>query len=117
MKKIRLFVLMAVLALVSVPCFAEGLGYINYEKVLNSLKQTTTIVDLLVPIKIELSTPEFLVVKENFDLTPAGIIKRLDLTTPRYSKLASHGHFGRLDLDLPWERLDYVDTLKKYLNK
>ena len=34
-----------------------------------------------------------------------------------YSKLASHGHFGRLDLDLPWERLDYVDTLKKYLNK
>ena len=55
--------------------------------------------------------------KENFDLTPAGIIKRLDLTTPRYSKLASHGHFGRLDLDLPWERLDYVDTLKKYLNK
>ena len=56
-------------------------------------------------------------VKENFDLTPAGIIKRLDLTTPRYSKLASHGHFGRLDLDLPWERLDYVDTLKKYLNK
>ena len=41
---------------------------INYEKVLNSLKQTTTIVDLLVPIKIELSTPEFLVVKENFDL-------------------------------------------------
>ena len=56
-------------------------------------------------------------IKENFDLTPAGIINRLDLTTPRYSKLASHGHFGRLDLDLPWERLDYVDVLKTYLNK
>ena len=56
-------------------------------------------------------------VKENFDLTPAGIIKRLDLTTPRYYKLASFGHFGRLDLDLPWERLDYVDILKTYLNR
>ena len=56
-------------------------------------------------------------IKDNFDLTPAGIIKRLDLTTPRYYKLASFGHFGRLDLDLPWERLDYVDVLKKYLNK
>lgn len=54
-------------------------------------------------------------IRENFDLTPAGIIKRLDLTTPRYYKLASFGHFGRLDLDLPWERLDYVDVLKKYL--
>ena len=56
-------------------------------------------------------------IKENFDLTPAGIIKRLDLTTPRYYKLASFGHFGRLDLDLPWERLDYVDSLKTYLGK
>ena len=56
-------------------------------------------------------------IKDNFDLTPAGIIKRLDLTTPRYYKLASFGHFGRLDLDLPWERLDYVDVLKTYLNK
>ena len=56
-------------------------------------------------------------IKDNFDLTPAGIIKRLDLTTPRYYKLASFGHFGRLDLDLPWEKLDYVDVLKKYLNK
>ena len=52
-------------------------------------------------------------VKENFDLTPAGIIKRLDLTTPRYSKLASHGHFGRLDLDLPWERLDKIENILK----
>ena len=56
-------------------------------------------------------------IKDNFDLTPAGIIKRLDLETPRYYKLASFGHFGRLDLDLPWERLDYVDILKTYLNK
>ena len=56
-------------------------------------------------------------IKENFDLTPAGIIKRLDLTTPRYYKLASFGHFGRLDLDLPWEKLDYVDVLKTYLGK
>jgi len=54
-------------------------------------------------------------IKDNFDLTPAGIIKKLDLTTPRYYKLASFGHFGRLDLDLPWERLDCVDILKTYL--
>ncbi len=52
----------------------------------------------------------------NFDLRPAGIIKMLDLRRPIYKQTAAYGHFGRNDLDLPWEKLDKVDTLKKYLN-
>lgn len=55
------------------------------------------------------------VVRENFDLRPAGIIKMLDLRRPIYKQTAAYGHFGRTDLDLPWERLDRVETLKKYL--
>lgn len=52
------------------------------------------------------------IVRDNFDLRPAGIIKMLDLRRPIYKKTASYGHFGRTDLDLPWERLDKVDALK-----
>jgi S-adenosylmethionine synthetase len=55
------------------------------------------------------------IVRENFDLRPAGIIKMLDLRRPIYKKTASYGHFGRNDLSLPWEQLDKVDDLKKYL--
>ena len=55
------------------------------------------------------------ITRENFDLRPAGIIKMLDLRRPIYKQTAAYGHFGRNDLDLPWERLDKVDTLKKYL--
>ena len=55
------------------------------------------------------------VVRENFDLRPAGIIKMLDLRRPIYKQTAAYGHFGRNDLDLPWEKLDKVDVLKKYL--
>lgn len=55
------------------------------------------------------------IVRENFDLRPAGIIKMLDLRRPIYKQTASYGHFGRNDLDLPWEKLDKVDALKKYL--
>ena len=55
------------------------------------------------------------IVRENFDLSPAGIIKMLDLRRPIYKQTAAYGHFGRHDLDLPWERLDRVETLKKYL--
>lgn len=55
------------------------------------------------------------IVRENFDLRPAGIIKMLDLRRPIYSGTASYGHFGRTDLDLPWEATDKVETLKKYL--
>ena len=54
-------------------------------------------------------------IRENFDLRPAGIIKMLDLRRPIYRQTAAYGHFGRTDLDLPWERLDKVDALKKYL--
>lgn len=54
-------------------------------------------------------------VKENFDLRPAGIIKMLDLRRPIYKQTASYGHFGRNDLDLPWERIDKVDVFKKAL--
>ncbi len=56
------------------------------------------------------------IVRENFDLRPAGIIKMLDLRRPIYKQTAAYGHFGRNDLDLPWEKLDRVDTLKAYLN-
>ena len=55
------------------------------------------------------------IIRENFDLRPAGIIKMLDLRRPIYKQTAANGHFGRTDLDLPWEKLDKVDTLKKYL--
>ena len=55
------------------------------------------------------------IIRENFDLRPAGIIKMLDLRRPIYKQTAAYGHFGRNDLDLPWEKLDKVDTLKSYL--
>lgn len=54
-------------------------------------------------------------IKENFDLRPAGIIKMLDLRRPIYKQTASYGHFGRNDLDLPWERIDKADVFKKAL--
>ncbi len=55
------------------------------------------------------------IVRENFDLRPAGIIKMLDLRRPIYKQTAAYGHFGRNDLDLPWEKLDKAEVLKKYL--
>ena len=54
-------------------------------------------------------------VRENFDLRPAGIIKMLDLRRPIYGKTAAYGHFGRTDIDLPWEAIDKAEALKKYL--
>ena len=57
------------------------------------------------------------VVRENFDLTPKGIINTLNLKRPIYKQTAAYGHFGRTDIDLPWEQLDKVETLKKYLTK
>ncbi len=55
------------------------------------------------------------VIRNNFDLRPAGIIKMLDLRRPIYKQTAAYGHFGRIDLDLPWEKLDKVDDIKKAL--
>lgn len=55
------------------------------------------------------------IIRENFDLRPAGIIKMLDLRRPIYKQTSAYGHFGRNDLNLPWEALDKVDMLKKYL--
>ncbi len=57
------------------------------------------------------------VIKENFDFRPAGIIRMLDLRRPIYKQTASYGHFGRTDVDLPWEKTDKVEDLKKYLFK
>ena len=54
-------------------------------------------------------------IRKHFDLRPAGIIKMLDLRRPIYKQMAAYGHFGRDDLDLPWEKLDKVDELKAYL--
>lgn len=56
------------------------------------------------------------VIRENFDLTPRGIIKTLNLRAPIYRQVAAYGHFGRNDLNLPWERLDKVDVFKKHFN-
>ncbi len=55
------------------------------------------------------------IIRENFDLRPAGIIKMLDLRRPIYKQTSAYGHFGRNDLNLPWEKLDRVEELKKYL--
>ena len=55
------------------------------------------------------------IVRENFDLRPAGIIKMLDLRRPVYKQTAAYGHFGRDDLNLPWEKTDKTEMLKKYL--
>lgn len=55
------------------------------------------------------------VIRENFDLRPAGIIKMLDLRRPIYKQTAAYGHFGRTDVELPWEKTDKADMLKKYL--
>ncbi len=55
------------------------------------------------------------IVRKHFDLRPAGIIKMLNLRRPIYKQTAAYGHFGRLDLDLPWERIDKAEELKKYL--
>ena len=54
------------------------------------------------------------IIRENFDLRPAGIIKMLDLRRPIYKQTAAYGHFGRNDLDLPWEKTDKAEILKKY---
>ena len=56
------------------------------------------------------------IIRENFDLRPAGIIKMLDLRRPIYKQTAAYGHFGRNDLDLPWEKLDKASTLMSYKN-
>lgn len=55
------------------------------------------------------------IIRQEFDLRPAGIIKMLDLRRPIYRQTAAYGHFGRDDLDLTWERLDKVEVLKNYL--
>ena len=55
------------------------------------------------------------IIRENFDLRPAGIIRMLNLRRPIYKQTAAYGHFGRTDLDLPWEKTDTVETLKAYL--
>ena len=55
------------------------------------------------------------IIMENFDMRPAAIIRELDLLRPIYRRTAAYGHFGRTDIDLPWEKTDRVETLKKYL--
>ena len=63
----------------------------------------------------KLSNEKFVeIIRENFDLRPAGIIKMLDLRRPIYKQTAAYGHFGRQDIDVPWEKTDKVDVLAKY---
>ena len=75
---------------------------------------TSVMVDTFGTGKVE-DTKLVEIVRENFDLRPAGIIKMLDLRRPIYKQTAAYGHFGRNDLNLPWEKTDKVETLKKYL--
>ena len=56
------------------------------------------------------------VIRDNFDLRPAGIIKMLDLRRPIYKQTAAYGHFGRDDLNLPWEKTDKAEELKKCIS-
>ncbi|MBQ9827097.1 MAG: methionine adenosyltransferase [Lachnospiraceae bacterium] len=77
-------------------------------------KPTSVSVDTFGTGKLSNSEIEEIVRKE-FDLRPAGIIKMLDLRRPIYKQTASYGHFGRTDIDLPWERTDKAEDLKKYL--
>ena len=64
----------------------------------------------------KLSNEKFVeIIRENFDLRPAGIIKMLDLRRPIYKQTAAYGHFGRNDIDVPWEKTDKVEMLKKYM--
>jgi S-adenosylmethionine synthetase len=55
------------------------------------------------------------IIRTHFDLTPLGIIRMLDLRRPMYKQTAVYGHFGRIDVDLPWERTDRADVLKTYI--
>ena len=56
-------------------------------------------------------------IRENFNLSPVGIIEMLDLKRPIYQKTAAYGHFGREEADFTWEKLDKVEALKKSLNQ
>lgn len=75
---------------------------------------TSVMVDTFGTGKLE-DTKLVEIIRDNFDLRPAGIIKMLDLRRPIYKQTAAYGHFGRNDLDLPWEKLDKTEVLKKYL--
>jgi S-adenosylmethionine synthetase len=74
-------------------------------------KPVSIMVDTFGTGKVDDRTLEELVQK-NFDLRPAGIIKMLDLRRPIYAQTAAYGHFGRTDVDLPWEHTDKADALK-----
>lgn len=56
------------------------------------------------------------IIHKKFDLRPAGIIKMFDLRRPIYKQTAAYGHFGRTDVELPWEKLDKIDELRKFVN-
>ena len=71
--------------------------------------------EVAVPSITAVKESKFKVIRREFDLRPAGIIQMLDLRRPIYKQTAAYGHFGRNDLNLPWERLDKVEELKKYL--
>ncbi|MBR6711086.1 MAG: methionine adenosyltransferase domain-containing protein, partial [Selenomonadaceae bacterium] len=75
-------------------------------------KPVSVMVDTFGTHKVDEEKIEELVSK-NFDLRPAGIIRMLDLRRPIYRQTAAYGHFGRTDIDLPWEHTDKADTLKQ----
>ena len=77
-------------------------------------KPTSVLVDTFGTAKVDEAKIQDKIL-EIFDLTPKGIIKTLDLKRPIYKQTAAYGHFGRTDIDLPWEHLDKVDELKTLL--
>ena len=103
--------------MVHIPAFAAGLAArceIQLSYAIGVAQPTSIMVDTFGTGK--LSDEKILeAIRDNFDLRPAGIIKMLDLRRPIYKQTAAYGHFGRNDLNLPWEALNKVEALKKYL--
>ena len=67
---------------------------------------------MIMPLGLPTFSEGLRAITETFDLRPAGIIRALELRRPIYEQIAAYGHFGRTDLDVPWERTDHVDRLK-----
>ena len=84
------------------------------EKAVKEAKPTSIMVDTFGTGKVS-ETKIVEIIRENFDLRPAGMIQMLDLRKPIYQQTAAYGHFGRTDIDLPWERLNKVEILKAYM--
>ena len=106
---------MAGFDVVTIPSNADG--GVDLDALRAAVGEDTAGLMLTNPNTVGIFDPNILeiteIVQRNFDLRPAAIIKNFDLLRPIYKQVAAYGHFGRTDLDLPWERLDMVDVFKE----